>query len=186
MASRKWVSEFHEKKNKKKITHGRRPKQKQKNLPRTNTEGSRDTEGKPSRSRKICLGWTRKNTEGSRSICHGNKTLLSDPDAWATVLSCGGEHNFLLHIFTSLKRKRRFLKCPFYTHILFLRLRFRLVRQEIPLRVGFQIRRSLWTKEHWAPSTSSGTGFRYGRWACRTGRWYQIINLVHLILRCNI
>ena len=35
----------------------------------------------------------------------------------------------------------------FTIHTLFLRLRFRLVRQEIPLRVGFQIRRSLRTKE---------------------------------------
>jgi len=26
------------------------------------------------------------------------------------LLPCAGEHNFLLHIFTSLKRKRRFLK----------------------------------------------------------------------------
>jgi hypothetical protein len=59
-----------------------------------------------------------------------------------------------LHIFTSLKRKRRFFKYIFTIHTLFLRLRwyidfihFRLVRQEIPLRVGFQIRRSLRTKE---------------------------------------
>ncbi len=59
------------------------------------------------------------------------------------LLPCAGVYNFLLHIFTSLKRKRRFLKCPFYTHLLFLRLRFRLVRQEIPLRVGFHIRRSI-------------------------------------------
>ena len=59
----------------------------------------------------------------------------------------GGEHNFLLHIFTSLQRKQRFFKYLFNIHTLFLRLRFRLVRQEIPLRVGFQIRRSLWTKE---------------------------------------
>ena len=35
----------------------------------------------------------------------------------------------------------------FTIHTLFLRLRFRLVRQEILLRVGFQIRSSLWTKE---------------------------------------
>ena len=35
----------------------------------------------------------------------------------------------------------------FTIHTLFLRLRFRLVRQEIPLRVGFQIRSSLRTKE---------------------------------------
>ena len=31
----------------------------------------------------------------------------------------------------------------FTIHTLFLRLRFRLVRQEIPLRVGFHIRRSI-------------------------------------------
>ena len=78
---------------------------------------------------------------------HGIKTLHSEPEALATVLSCGGEHNFLLHIFTSLQRKQRFFKYLFNIHTLFLRLRFRLVRQEIPLRVGFQIRRSLWTKE---------------------------------------
>ena len=35
----------------------------------------------------------------------------------------------------------------FTIHTLFLRLRFRLVRQEIPLRVGFQICSSLRTKE---------------------------------------
>jgi len=58
-----------------------------------------------------------------------------------------GEHNFLLHIFTSLKRKQRFFKYMFTIHTLFLRLRFRLVRQEILLRFGFQIRSSLWTKE---------------------------------------
>jgi hypothetical protein len=41
------------------------------------------TEGKPSRSRRICHGRTRKNTERrtSRRISHGNKTLLSEPDA---------------------------------------------------------------------------------------------------------
>jgi hypothetical protein len=66
---------------------------------------------------------------------------------WAKVAKARGEHNFLLHIFTSLKRKRRFFKYLFTIHTLFLRLRFRLVRQEIPLRVGFQIRRSLPTKE---------------------------------------
>ena len=43
-------------------------------------------------------------------------------------------NNFLLHIFTSLKLKRRFFKYMFTIHTLFLRLRFRLVRQEIPLR----------------------------------------------------
>jgi hypothetical protein len=65
---------------------------------------------------------------------------------WAKVAKARGEHNFLLHIFTSLKRKRRFFKYLFTIQTLFLRLRFRLVRQEIPLRVGFQIRRSLRTK----------------------------------------
>ena len=38
-------------------------------------------------------------------------------------------------------------KYLFIIQTLFLRLRFRLVRQEIPLRVVFHIRRSLWTKE---------------------------------------
>jgi hypothetical protein len=41
-----------------------------------------------------------------------------------------GAYNFLLHINTSLKRKRRFSKCPFTIHTLFLRLRFRLISQE--------------------------------------------------------
>ena len=78
----------------------------------------------------------------------------------------------------------------FTIHTLFLRLRFRLVRQEIPLRVGFQIRSSLRTKERGplrqaqgpfsVRSVSlpnwrliSGTGVLYGQWACRTGGWYQ-------------
>ena len=41
-----------------------------------------------------------------------------------------GAYKFLLHINTSLKRKRRFFKCPFTIHTLFLRLRFRLITQE--------------------------------------------------------
>ena len=73
-----------------------------------------------------------------------------------------GEHNFLLHIFTSLKRKQRFFKYMFTIHTLFLRLRFRLVRQEILLRVGFQIRSSLWTKERGPLRQAQGPGFTCG------------------------
>ena len=42
-----------------------------------------------------------------------------------------GAYKFLLHINTSLKRKRRFFKCPFTIHTLFLRLRFRLITQKV-------------------------------------------------------
>jgi hypothetical protein len=49
---------------------------------------------------------------------------------WAKVAKARGEHNFLLHMFTSLKRKRRFFKYLFTIQTLFLRLRFRLVRQD--------------------------------------------------------
>ena len=79
---------------------------------------------------------------------------VSELDASAAVLSCPGAYNFLLHIFTSLKCKRRFLKCPFYTHLLFLRLRCRLVRQEMPLRVGFHILRSIKKR---VPELAEGT-----------------------------
>ena len=64
-----------------------------------------------------------------------------------------------MHIFTSLKRKQRFFKYMFTIHTLFLRLRFRLVRQEIPLRVGFQIRSSLRTKERGPLRQAQGPGF---------------------------
>ena len=70
----------------------------------------------------------------------------------------GGEHNFLFYIFTSLKRKQRFFKYMFTIHTLFLRLHFRLVRQEIPLRVGFQIRSSLRTKERRLLRQAQGPG----------------------------
>ena len=72
------------------ICHGRKQRQKQKNLPRTNTEfhgkdRSRDTEKRKGRSRRINTelhGITRKNTEISRiRISHGRKTYLSEPDA---------------------------------------------------------------------------------------------------------
>jgi len=60
-------------------------KQKQKHLPRINTEISRRrlaTEGSRSIDISICHGLTRNFTEISRSrISHGNKTLLSEPDA---------------------------------------------------------------------------------------------------------
>jgi hypothetical protein len=59
------------------------------------------------------------------------------------LLPCAGAYNFLLHIFTSLKRKRRFFKCPFTIHLLFLRLRFRLVRQRNTVQNRITIRSSM-------------------------------------------
>ena len=85
------------------------------------------------------------------------------------LLPCAGVYNFLLHIFTSLKRKRRFflaeanttfiaylykpeaqakvLQIPvYYSHII-PSLALQACKTRDTLRVGFHIRRSLWTKE---------------------------------------
>jgi hypothetical protein len=48
-------------------------------------------------------------TEG-HGISRKEKQCIQSRMRKRRLLHCAGEHNFLLHIFTSLKRKRRFLK----------------------------------------------------------------------------
>ena len=55
-------------------------------------------------SGRICHGRTRNFTESK--ITHIFQSRMRE----RRLLPCAGVHNFLLHIFTSLKRKRRFLK----------------------------------------------------------------------------
>jgi hypothetical protein len=95
--------------------HGR--KTKQKHLPRTNTEfhGRKTLHSEPDASatelrRSICHGLTRNFTEGRPSRDTERRHFFQSRMRERRLLPCAGVYNFLLHIFTSLKCKRRFLK----------------------------------------------------------------------------
>ena len=89
------------------ICHGRKNKQKQKHLPRINTEfhgkdRSRDTERRASRSNR-----------------HGNKTLLSEPDALATVATLRKRIQLFIAYLYKLEAQAKVLQIPvYYSHII--------------------------------------------------------------------